>query len=151
MRMSVIAACGLGIAVMFGTTGTAKASPNDYRFEAVRTEVAAAANATIAVRLVHVPDGKAVTNAILFQPKMEMPMEGMAPMVTTVKAVAPDGKGAYPFTTDFSEPGPWTLTVSAKVQGESATIVGTVPFVAKAEDHAAMGNHAHMGGMDHTH
>jgi hypothetical protein len=42
-------------------------------------------------------------------------------------------------------PGSWTLTVSAKVQGEAATIVGTVPVVAKVLDHGK------MDGMEHGH
>jgi len=142
MRMPVIVACGLGVAVMVGIAGTVQADPKDYRFEAVKAEVPAVANATIAVRLIHIPDGKAVANAVLFQAKLAMPMEGMAPMPTTVAPAAPDGLGAYLFTADLSMAGPWTLTVSAKVQGEAATIVGTVPFTAQAADHASM-NHQH--------
>ena len=145
MRMRMIVAFGLGAAVMAGTAGTAKADPKDYRFEAVKAEVPATATATVAVRLIHLPDGKAVTNAILFQPKLDMPMEGMAPMPTKVAPAAPDGLGTYPFTADLSMAGPWVLTVSAKVQGEQATLIGTVPFTATAHDHGA------MGGMDHQH
>ena len=133
MRTQVVAVFGLGLAALAGASGSAMADPRDYRFEAVQKDVPASPNATVAVRLVHVPDGKPVADAILFQPKMEMPMDGMAPMVTPVKAAAPDGKGVYPFTTDFSDPGPWNLTVSAKVQGEPATITGTVPFVASMD------------------
>lgn len=144
MRVNGFAAFGLGLALLAGTSGMALADSNDYRFEAVQKEVAASANATVQVRLVLVSTGKTVTNAVLFQPKMEMTMTGMAPMGTKVAAGVPDGKGVYPFVADLSMAGPWTLTLSAKVQGESATIVGTVPVI-------AVQDHSHMGGMEHGH
>jgi hypothetical protein len=110
--------------------GTAAAAPQDYRFEPVTPQVAASKTTTVAVRLIHLPDGKPVTGAVVFQPKMEMPMSGMAPMATTVKPAASDGSGTYSFVADLSMAGPWTLTVSAKVQGEPATITGSVSFTA---------------------
>lgn len=133
--MSVVV--GLGAA-----SGTALADPKDYRFEAVDSQVVVSPTATVAVRLIHLPDGKPVAGAIVFQPKMEMPMGNMAPMPTKVAPGTPDGKGIYPFTADIGMAGPWTLTVSAKVQGEATTISGSVPFVAAAAVH---------GSADHKH
>ncbi len=156
MRMRVVTGFGpaaaalAGVAVLAGPVGSAVAGPQDYRFEAVQKDVPATANAMMAVRLVHIPDNKPVAGAILFQPKLEMPMEGMAPMMAPVKAAAPDGKGNYPFTADFSAPGPWVLTVSAKVQGEPGTVTGSVPFVATAGS-AAADAHSGMAGMAHGH
>lgn len=141
MRGHALAALGLGAALL-ASAGNAHADPKDYRFEAVRKEVDASSHATVTVRLVQSSSGKAVANAVLFLPKMEMPMTGMAPMATTVSAASPDGMGEYPFVADLSEAGPWTLTVSAKVQGEAATIVGSVPFVAEA-------GRSPMDGMSH--
>jgi len=112
------------------TTGTASAAPQDYRFEAVKSTVPASGTATVAVRLVHLPDGRPVSGAILFQPRMEMPMDGMAPMTTSVKAAPPAGDGTYPFVADLAMAGPWLLTVAAKVQGEPATLSGSVRFEA---------------------
>jgi len=120
----------IAVAAALLWTGAAAADPKDYRFEAVQAQVPASAAATVAVRLLHVPSGKPVVNAVVFQPKMEMPMDGMGPMATTVKAAAPDGTGTYPFVADLAMAGPWTLTLSAKVQGEAATITGSVPFTA---------------------
>lgn len=116
--------------IMLGLSGTAQADPKDYRFEAVEPQVAVSPTATVAVRLVHLPDGKPVGNAIVFQPKLEMPMSGMAPMPTKVTPGTPDGKGLYPFIADIPMAGPWTLSVSAKVQGETATISGTIALKA---------------------
>ena len=129
MHKTVFAAVGL---VMLAG-GTAKADPKDYRFEAVQAALPASATTTIAVRLVHIPDGKPVTGAIVFQPKMEMPMTGMAPMATKIAPLAADAQGNYRFTADLSMVGPWVLSLSAKVQGEAATLSGSVPFTTTGE------------------
>lgn len=135
MRVRGFAVFGLSSVLLLAAAGAANADPKDFRFEAVQQKVAASPTATVALRLVHLPDGKPVSNAVLFQAKMEMPMTGMAPMVTKVTAGTPDGSGVYPFIADFSDAGPWTLTVSAKVQGEPATLVGSVTFIAAPMDH----------------
>jgi hypothetical protein len=117
-------------AIFFGAAGNAFADPKDYRFEAVQPHVMASSDAVATVRLVHVPDNKPVADAVIIASKMEMPMAGMAPMATKVAAVKPSKPGEYPFQTDLSMGGAWTLTVSAKVQGESGTVTGSVPFMA---------------------
>ena len=132
MRKDGIAVLAMGLVMLIGATASVKADPKDYRFEAVQTQVPAAENGSVKVQLVHVPDGKPVPNAILFQPKLEMIMSGMAPMGTKVSSVTADGTGVYVVNADLSMAGPWTLTLSAKIQGEPATITGTVPFVAKS-------------------
>lgn len=136
MRLRTILTAGLAItAVVAGISGVALADPKDYRFEAVDPQVAVSPAATIAIRLIHLPDGKPVAGAIVFQPRMEMPMGNMAPMPTKVTPGTPDGKGVYSFTADVTMAGPWTLTVSAKVQGEAGTITGTIPFTAAQTGH----------------
>lgn len=136
MRLRTILTAGLAItAVVAGISGGAKADPKDYRFEAVDTQIAVSPTSAVAVRLIHLPDGKPVVGAIVFQPKMEMPMGNMAPMPTKVTPGTPDGKGSYSFTADITMAGPWTLSVSAKVQGEAATISGTIPFTAAQTGH----------------
>jgi hypothetical protein len=124
-------------AALAGLSMNAWADPKDYRFEAVQPHVAVSSATPVSVRLVHIPSGKPVTDAILLPAKMEMPMAGMAPMATTVSAGKSDGSGAYAFTADLSMAGPWMLQVAAKVQGEAATITGSVPFT------AANGSHNH--------
>ncbi|CUW42000.1 conserved protein of unknown function (YtkA like domain 25-108) (plasmid) [Magnetospirillum sp. XM-1] len=143
MRMKLMAMAGMVVVSLGAVSGPALADPKDYRFEAVDSQVTVSPTATMAVRLVHVPTGKVVTNAIVFQPKMEMPMGNMAPMPTKVVPSAPDGKGVYPFTADISMAGPLTLTVSAKIQGEATTVTGSVPFTAAAMDHGKTDNGGH--------
>lgn len=124
-------------AALAGLSMSARAEPKDYRFEAVQPHVAISPQTDVAVRLVHVPTGKPVTDAIILPAKMEMPMAGMAPMPTKVSTGKPDGKGAYTFTADLNMAGTWMLQLAAKVQGEAATITGSVPFT------AANGSHNH--------
>ncbi|CCG40087.1 FixH family protein [Magnetospirillum molischianum] len=131
----------LGMAMALGSE-TAKADPRDYQFEAAQPQIAVSPSAPLAIRLIHVPSGKALTDAILFQPKLEMPM-GAATMPTKITPSTPDGKGLYPFVADVAMAGPWTLTVSAKVQGEAATLTGKVLFTAVASDPAGSRDHGH--------
>lgn len=121
---------GATVALAAGTAGTAFADPKDYRFEAIQPQVKAAADAVVVLRLIHLPDRQPVKDVIIFSSKMEMPMPGMAPMVTKVAAVKPTMPGEYPFQSDLSMGGPWTLQVAAKVQGETGTVTGSVPFMA---------------------
>lgn len=137
MRVSLVIVSSLVIAGLAFTAAVAKADPMEYRFEAVEKQVAVSQSSSIAVRLVHIQDRKPVAGAILFQPKMEMPMAGAAPMPTKVALGTPDGKGIYPLVADLSMAGSWILTVSAKIQGESGAITGTVPFT------AIQGGHSH--------
>ena len=90
---------------------TAMADPKDYRFEAVQSHVKAATDSLVTVRLVHVPDSKPVPGAVIFNTKMEMPMEGMAPMTAKVAAVASSTAGEYPFRSDLSIDGSWVLSL----------------------------------------
>ncbi len=127
---AILFAATLG-ALLAGAVGTAKADPKDYRFEAVQPNVAVSSQTPIAVRLVHLPDKAPVKDAVVFSSKMEMPMEGMAPMKTAITAVKSPVPGEYHFVTDLSMEGPWTLTLAAKVQGEAGTVIGAIPFVAR--------------------
>jgi hypothetical protein len=151
MRFQVLRVTGLALIGIASASGPTLADPKDYRFEAVRPDVAVSPSAALAVRLIHLPSGKPVTDAILFQPKMVMPMEGMAPMPTRITPAPSDGKGTYPFLADIGMEGPWTLTLSAKVQGEPATITGSVPFTARPSDHGAAGMGAAGAGAGAAH
>jgi hypothetical protein len=124
------AALAAGAMAFLATSAVALADPKDYRFEAVQPHVEAAGTAVVAVRLIHLPDGRPVGDAVIFSSKMEMPMAGMAPMATKVAALKPTTPGEYPFQADLSMGGSWALTLQAKVQGEGGTVTGSVPFMA---------------------
>jgi hypothetical protein len=85
---------------------------------------------TLAVRLVHKPTGKPVSDAVLFSPRIDMSPEGMETMTAPATLVAGSEPGTYGFKTDLVMAGGWLLTVSAKVQGEPETVTGKITFKA---------------------
>lgn len=125
----------LSTVILTGLATSAWADPKDYTFVPVTEHVPPSTTAPIAVRLVHTPTKKAVADAIIIQARLEMPMQNMAPMVGTVTPKGTDGKGVYSFEGDLSMRGQWTLTLAAKVSGESGTVTGAVPLVVSGGSH----------------
>ena len=74
----------------------------------------------------HVPDGKAVTDAIFIQTKFDMGPEGMAEMAVPAKTSATAEPGIYQVEAQPSMGGKWALMLSAKVEGEAETVRGTL-------------------------
>ncbi len=104
----------------------ALAGPRDYRFELVQTLSTGPNKTEIVVRLVHTPDGKAVSDAVVYQTKLDMGPDGMASMTAPVKALPSTQPGLYRFEAGPEMAGKWGLTIAARVQGESEPIRGTV-------------------------
>ncbi len=109
----------------------ALAGANDYTFEPVKPELKKG-NATVAVRLVHKPSGKPVTDAVIIQTRIDMAPEGMAQMGSPLSPQPGTEPGVYSFKTDLPMAGRWLLSISAKVQGEPETVVGKITY--KVED-----------------
>lgn len=109
-------------------TGAAYAAAADYRFEVVGQPARAGNQATITLRLTHIPTGRAITDAVIFQTRLEMPMQGMAPMSGRLSAAQPDGQGNYRLTAEMTMDGEWRLSLSARVQGESEVVRATLPI-----------------------
>lgn len=135
IRLGKVGAILLAGAVVAGVSTGAWADPKDYVFVPVAEHIQPSSAAPIAVRLIHAPTKKPVTDAIMIHSRLEMPMAGMAPMVGKVTPQAPDGKGVYPFVADLSMQGQWTLNLAAKVQGEGGTVTGSVPLVVGGGSH----------------
>ena len=107
---------------------TAFAAASDYKFDLVSARPAASGKTDVAVRLMHVPDRKPVPGAIIFQPKAVMAgMENMPSAATVEPGPQP---GTYVLHVATGMAGPWTLSLSAKVQGETETVRAAVPFEA---------------------
>lgn len=102
------------------------AAATDYRFEVVGQPIKAGAQATVTVRLMNVRTNQPVTNAVIYQQRLEMPMQGMAPMTGIVAPAQPDGQGNYRFSVQASMEGDWTLSLAARVQGESEVVRATL-------------------------
>ncbi len=104
----------------------AMSAPQDYRFEIAGAPVKSGKATVIKVRLVHVPDGKPVSGAIITQTRFDMGPEGMATMTAPAKSSPADEPGLYQIEAKPSMAGKWGLTLGAKVQGEAQTVTGTV-------------------------
>ncbi|HWK46910.1 MAG TPA: FixH family protein [Stellaceae bacterium] len=106
------------------------AAANEYKFEFVSAKPAGAGKNEVTVRLVHVPDGKPVAGAVIFESKTDMGPSGMAEMPGKVTPPKTDENGVYRFQTENGMAGKWALTIAAKVQGETDTVKGSVDYTA---------------------
>jgi YtkA-like len=112
------------------TGAAAWAGAVDYVFEPVAAELKKGDDVVVAVRLVHKPSGKPVSDAVIVRTRVDMGPDNMADMVSPVAAVPAPEPGTYAFKTDLPMAGRYLLSVSAKVQGEPETVVGKVIFKA---------------------
>jgi hypothetical protein len=119
---------GAAVAVAASVAGTAFAGAADYAFEPVKAEVKSGNEATVAVRLVHKPSGKPVTDAVIVQTRLDMAPDGMAEMATAIAPLPSPEPGVYAFKAALTMAGRWLLTISAKVEGESDPVAGKVNF-----------------------
>jgi hypothetical protein len=104
------------------------ARATDYVFQPVKATVKKGADVTLSVRLVNKATHKPVTDAEVTQAGIDMP--GMAGMASSVQALPTGEPGVYAFKTGLSMEGRWLLSITAKVPGEPAAVVGKVTFKA---------------------
>lgn len=102
------------------------AAAADYRFEVVGQPIKTGTQATVTVRLVRVQTNQPVANAVIYQQRLEMQMQGMAPMSGVVGQAQPDGQGNYRLAVQTRMEGDWTLTLAARIQGESEVVRATL-------------------------
>src|SRR5476651_1025468 len=118
-------------AVAMSLTGTAAlAGAVDYAFEPVVAEMKKGDDVVIAVRLLHKPTGKPVSDAVIVRTRVDMAPDGMADMPSPVAALPGSEPGIYAFKTDLPMAGRYLLSLAVKVQGEPETVVGKVIFKA---------------------
>jgi YtkA-like len=109
-------------------TGSVFAGANDYAFEPVKTEMKKGDDVVVSVRLKHKATGKPVTDAVIFQTRIDMSPDAMGEMASPLTPVPSNEPGVYSFKTDLSMQGRWLLSIAAKVQGEPETVVGKITF-----------------------
>lgn len=91
------------------------ATAKDYRFEIAGPPMMAGKNAQVVVRLVHIPDNKAVTDAEITDVKFDMGPAGMSSMSASAKPMPAKEPGTYMIET---QPSPWLAPgVSRSRQG----------------------------------
>ncbi len=113
-------AAAIGIALAAAGTN-ARADGKDYEFQLVDKTVKKG-EAIISVRLVHMPDGKPVPDAVIFAKRLDMAPDGMESMKTTIDAMPSTEPGVYKFKAAVTMEGGWQLSLGAKVQGETGTV-----------------------------
>ncbi len=117
-RMSVSALTALA---MLGASSFARADVKNYEFQLVDKTVKKG-DAIISVRLIHKPDGKPVSDAVIFAKRLDMAPDGMETMKTTIEPMPSTEPGAYRFKAAVTMEGGWQLSLGAKVQGETGTV-----------------------------
>ena len=103
------------------------AAAQDYRFEAAGPPVKSGKATIVRIRLVHISDGKPVPGAVIFQTRFDMGPDGMAEMTAPAKLVRSSNANLYQLELEPQMGGNWALSLSAKVQGETETVSGSVP------------------------
>ncbi|HEV2548413.1 MAG TPA: FixH family protein [Stellaceae bacterium] len=122
-RNRILAAVAIA---MVAATAPGWATASDYRFELDGPPATAGKATVIKVHLIHMPDGKRVSGAVIFQTRFDMGPDGMGTMTAPAKAVRGQDADAYAIEVEPSMSGNWALTLAAKVQGETDTVRGTV-------------------------
>ena len=128
-RLTGAVLLGINLAAGSGLSGLspAQAAPQDYRFElAGKPEPAGGGKEVVPVRLVHAPDNKPVTDAVVFESKADMGPAGMPTMTAPIKPLPATQPGIYKFEVEPGMAGAWAITLAAKVQGEAGTVRGSV-------------------------
>jgi hypothetical protein len=129
-RAAGAAAFAYGVATFsgFAISAQALAAAQDYRFEAAGPPAKSGKATIVKIRLVHIPDGKPVSGAVIFQTRFDMGPDGMATMTAPAKLVRASEANLYQLELEPPMGGNWALSLSAKVQGETETVNGTVPI-----------------------
>jgi hypothetical protein len=121
MRRNSVRAGAIGAALLAAMATTAVADIKDYEFQLVDKEVKQG-EATIAVKLVHKPSGRAIPDAVIFAKRIDMGPDGMAMMDAPLEPVASTEPGVYRFKTNLTMAGKWALSLGAKVQGKPGPV-----------------------------
>ncbi len=112
----------IGMAII-GAATVAHADINDYEFQLVEQSVKAGDDRLIIVRLVNKTTGKSVPDAVIFATRLDMEPDAMKEMTTELTPMPGTEPGTYRFKASLSMEGRWQLSLGAKVQGESGTVV----------------------------
>ena len=129
MNTKFLLVCTFAVAMNL-TSAASLAAAIDYTFEPVAAELKKGDDVIVAVRLLHKPSGKPVTDAVIVRTRVDMAPDGMAEMESPVAPLPGSEPGVYAFKTDLPMAGRYQLSVAARVQGEPETVVGKIVFKA---------------------
>lgn len=134
-----IAACAAAVlaalTALAGLWSTANAQADEYRFEAVSSEVPPGQGVRIAVRLLD-PDGQPVSasSVTITSSRLDMGPDGMATMEAPLTPIETDEPGVLAFNTELVMAGRWALTIEAEVEGVPEPVKGTVVYTAAEQE-----------------
>jgi hypothetical protein len=101
-----------------------------YSFELAGPVQSNAGKSIVPVRIIRTADKKPVVGAIIIQSRADMGPVGMASMTAPIMALPVTAPGIYSFEIQngpvWKKSDKWALTFAAKVQGEAATVHGTL-------------------------
>jgi hypothetical protein len=115
-------AFGVAVVVALGLE-SAHADVADYEFRLVKDKVKKG-ETVVDVRLVHKPDDRAVTDAIIFASRLDMAPDDMEQMTSSIEPMKSPEPGLYRFKVDLTDEGRWRISLAAKIQGEAETLRG---------------------------
>jgi YtkA-like len=121
MQRKLLRAAAFGAALLSVIATSAFADVKDYEFQLVDKEVKQGV-ATLAVRLIHKPSGRAIPDAVIFAKRIDMGPDKMEAMTAPLEPEPATEPGIYRFKTDLTMAGQWALSLGAKVQGETGTV-----------------------------
>jgi hypothetical protein len=78
--------------------------------------------------LLHTPDERPVTDAVISQMRIVMKHDGGAEMDSAFIPLASKEPGEYAFMAPLTMAGSWFLSIAAKIPGEPETVVGKINF-----------------------
>ncbi|CAJ0860145.1 hypothetical protein AMST5_01275 [freshwater sediment metagenome] len=93
----------------------------DYEFKLVREQVKKG-QAIVDIRLIHKPEDRAVSDAVIFAVRLDMAPDDMEQMTSAIEPVKSPEPGVYRFKVDLTDEGRWRVSLAAKIQGETETL-----------------------------
>lgn len=118
---------GALLALLIFGAGQARAAIDDYTFELVQSALKRG-RGVIDVRLIHKPDGKLVSGAVIFAMRLDMAPDDMEAMTGAIESTRASQPGLYRFKVDLTDEGRWRISLAAKLQGEIGTLQNRLVF-----------------------
>ncbi len=119
---TIAAAFLLAFLAFAANEARAQVKIDEYDFQLMRDSFHQGEDIIIAVKLVHKPTGKPVSDAVIFAQRMDMEPDGMPTMTAELSREASTESGVYQFRTTLPMEGAWRLSLAAKVQGATGTL-----------------------------
>ena len=136
--MARLVTCAAGAAMLAlavaGCASQSQPTASNYRFEVVDAQVHPSRDAQVRVRLVHLPDNRPVSGAVIYDHRFEMWMTGYKVVTSRmIEGTNPppilaldEGNGIYRVHAELPMAGEWRATLTARVPGEALPVRSTV-------------------------